>query len=106
MLAKEIVTFYHGEKKAEETQKNWENVFSKKEIPTEVETFSVKEGTSLVDVFLSHKIISSKSEFRRLVEEGAVTNMDTNEKVLTPNDIIKGGVYRIGKKRFCKIEIN
>jgi len=105
-LAKEVVTTFFGEKKATEAGEVWENTFSKKEIPTEVETLSVKEGTAIVDILLNNKIVSSKSEFRRLVEEGAVTNMDTNEKVITQNEIVKSGVYRIGKKRFCKIRIS
>lgn len=104
-LAKEIVSLFHSEKKATEAQENWENTFSKKEIPTEIESFMSKDGTQLVEVLLINKIIESKSEFRRLVESGAVTNMDLNEKVSTQNELAKGGVYRIGKKRFCKIEI-
>jgi len=104
-LAKEIVSIYHGDKKAKEAQENWENTFSKKETPTDIESVLVKEGEMLVDVFLNNKIISSKSEFRRLVAEGAVTNLDNNEKVLAQNEMAKKGVYRIGKKRFCKISL-
>jgi len=104
-LSREIVTIYHGEKKAKEAEEKWINVFSKKEIPTEIEEVVGKDGTLLVDILLNNKIVSSKSDFRRLVEENAITNLDTNEKVSTPTEIAKGGVYRIGKKRFCKISL-
>jgi tyrosyl-tRNA synthetase len=105
-LSREIVTMYHGEKKAKEAEENWINVFSKKETPTDIDEIIGKEGTLLVDIFLKNKIVSSKSDFRRLVEENAITNLDTNEKVSITTETAKDGVYRIGKKRFCKISIS
>jgi len=104
-LANEVVKMFYGEKKAKEARDNWEKTFSKKEIPTEIESILVKEGTSLVEVLISQKIISSKSEFRRLIGEGAITNMDKDQKVSSFEELAKNGVYKIGKKRFCKIEI-
>jgi tyrosyl-tRNA synthetase len=104
-LAKEIVSIFYNEKKAESAQENWENIFSRKEIPTDIPEIIVKEGTPLVDIFLENKIVSSKGDFRRLVTEGAITNLDIDEKISNPNDIVKTGVYRIGKKRFCKVVI-
>ena len=65
----------------------------------------VKEGTMLIDVFTQEEIVSSRGDFRRLVDEGAVTNLDTNEKINSHTAVACTGVYRIGKKRFCKIEI-
>lgn len=105
IVAKEIVKIVFGEKQAKEAQKNWENTFSKKEIPEDVEIFEIKENDLLVDIFLKNKIVSSKGEYRRLVDEKAITNLDTNEKISTTTEKIKEGTYRIGKKRFCKIEI-
>lgn len=104
-LAKELTKMYHGEKKAEEAEKNWENTFSKKEIPEDVEVFQVKQDTLLVDVFLNNKIVSSKTDFRRLIESGSITNLEINKKISSPHEKVETGTYRIGKKRFCKIEI-
>ncbi|MEI7689225.1 MAG: tyrosine--tRNA ligase [Candidatus Nomurabacteria bacterium] len=105
-LANEVVKMFHGDKKSKEAQGNWEKTFSKKEIPIEIESILVKEGTSLVDVLISQKIVSSKNEFRRLIGEGAITNMDEDQKVSTFEELAKSGVYKIGKKRFCKIKIS
>jgi tyrosyl-tRNA synthetase len=105
-LSYEIVKIYHGEKKAKEAQENWENTFSKKEIPNDVEEIVAGEQDLLVDVLLTKKLVSSKNDFRRLVEEGAITNLDINEKVSINTEKVKNGVYRIGKKRFCKIVIS
>ena len=102
-LAHEIVKIYHGGKKAEEAKKNWENVFSKKEIPDEVE--EIKGIGELGRVLLENKIVSSMSEWRRLVSEGAIKKLfdEKVEKIVDPKAISEKGVYKIGKRRFAKI---
>ncbi len=105
IMAYEIVKLIKGEKEAVKSQENWENIFSKKEIPDDVEEILVKKGLLLIDVLVENKIISSKTDFRRLVDSGAITNLDNNKKISKHNEIAEPGVYRIGKKRFCKIKI-
>lgn len=105
-LAKEIVKIYHGEKKAKEAQENWEKTFSKKEIPEDVLEIKTNNKELFSEVLLKIKLVSSKTEFRRLVDEGAITKLETNEKIKDYNAIVKSGTYRIGKKRFCKITFN
>ena len=103
-LAKEIVSFYHGEKKAKEAEDNFINTFSKGGVPENIPEIDLKEGAKLIDVLLSEKIISSKTEFRRLVSEGAITDMDKNEKVTDVDSRAIKTVYKIGKHRFLKIK--
>ena len=105
MLGIEIVTLYYNKNKALKAQENWENTFSKKEIPEDVPEIKVNVDDLLINILVENKIISSKNDFRRLVDEGAITNLDTDEKVSVYTEKIKNGVYRIGKKRFCKIEV-
>jgi len=104
-LSYEIVKIYHGEDKAKQAQENWENTFSKKEIPSDVPEIKANKEDLLVDILLNNELVSSKGDFRRLVDENAITNLDTDEKVSSPVEKVKDGVYRIGKKRFCKIII-
>ena len=104
-LAKQIVSIYHGEKKALEAQENWEKTFSKKEIPENVETILVKDSDLLIDVFTKNEIVKSKSIFRRLVNEGAITNLNTKEKVSSSDSLALEGVYRVGKKIFINIKL-
>jgi tyrosyl-tRNA synthetase len=103
-LAKEIVSFYHGEKKAEEAEENFKNTFAKGGIPEDILEVIVKDDTKLMDVLLSEKIISSKTEFRRLIGEGAITDMDKNEKIKDTEIKVLKTVYKIGKHRFIKIK--
>lgn len=106
LMAYEIVKTIKSEKEAEVAQEKWENTFSKKEIPEDVQEIKIKKDELLVDILLKSKIVTSKNDFRRLVDEGAITNLDTNEKVLSHTEKVQEGVYRIGKKRFCKIKIS
>ncbi len=58
-----------------------------------------------MDFLVSQKIVSSKSDFRRLIDSGSITKMETKEKIEDPFWIVADGVYRIGKKRFIKIVV-
>lgn len=89
-LAKEIVTLYHGEDLAHKAEEDFDKKFSKDEVPADILTVKAKEGEKLVDIFLQHGIVASKTEFNRLDKAGAI---EEKEK----------GVYRIGKHRFLKI---
>jgi tyrosyl-tRNA synthetase len=102
-LAREIVEMFHDKKKAMKAEENFTKTFQKSEIPSDVLVIHSTRDALLVDEFIKHKIVSSKTEFRRLVEEHAITNLDTNEKVSSHTILAVEGVYRIGKKRFCKI---
>ena len=104
-LAYEIVKMYHGEENAGEAQENFENTFSKGGAPEDVLEANVATGTPLADVLLAEKIVISKTEFRRLISEGAVTIMETNTKITDPETIVSSGVYKIGKRRFIKIKV-
>lgn len=105
MLAQEVITLYHNKSKAIKAQENWEAIFSKKETPEDVPEFIVNDGELLMDIFVKENIVSSKGDYRRLVEEGAITNLSTDTKVEDTKGVVSEGVYRIGKKRFCKIVI-
>lgn len=103
-LAFEIVKMYHGESSAKKAQETFENTFSKGGVPEDVLEVFASSDTLLVDTLLAEKIISSKTDFRRLIAEGAITNMDTGEKISDTEIVSTPGIYKIGKKRFIKIK--
>ncbi len=101
-LAREIVTLYHGKDAAVHAEQQFESVFKDKGVPDDVQEVSVKSGTSLIDVLVSEKIVSSKSEARRLIEQNAVKKDDT---VITRVDAkAEEGIYKVGKRKFLKIK--
>lgn len=107
-LASEIVRMYHTDKEAIAAEENWEKTFSAGEIPKDIKTVRVKLKIPLVEILMQEGVVASKSEFRRLVEEGAIKFRGTLEekKIVDPNSLAdESGALKIGKKRFLKIEI-
>ena len=104
ILANTIVTNLHGEELAEEAQKNWEATFSSGEIPKDVEhTYDFDTDKSLMDVVVGSGLVSSKTEYRRLLDAGAIEHMEDKRTIKDDTEKSQIGTYRIGKKRFIRI---
>lgn len=105
-LAREVVVIYYGEEAATGAEKDFTGTFSKGGMPKEIETIKVASGTKLSEVILSQGIVSSKTEWRRLIKEGAVSNAETGDKIDSPDEFVSLNIaLRIGKHRFIKIEV-
>lgn len=105
-LAREIVRQYHGDVAAQGAEHAWVKTFSEKEIPTDVTTVQVQKGSLLKDVLVEQACVPSKSEFTRLVAQGAIQNLTKNEKITEVNSAVQEtAVYKIGKKQFIKLEV-
>jgi len=103
-LARQIVSIYHGEEKSNNAEQMFINTFQKGEIPENILEIKLIEGETLVDVLLKSELVSSRGECRRLVEEGAITELNEDKKIEDMNLILEIGMqFRIGKKRFIKI---
>lgn len=105
-LGREIVSTYHGKERADVAQEEFIKTFKKGGIPDDIETTAVSKGEELSEVLVDQGIITSKSQFRRLVDEGAVTRMDTEEKI-TEYDyaVTESIIVKVGKRRFLKIDV-
>ncbi len=102
-LAYEIVKTYHNEEEAEKARENFIKLFQKKEIPEDIPEITAEEGEELRDVLIRNKIVSSKGEFRRLVNAGAV---DVDGKAISDARFpAPAGVVKVGKRRFVKIKL-
>jgi tyrosyl-tRNA synthetase len=100
-LAREIITLYHGKDAADSAEKEFENVFKDKGVPEDMPEAKVKKGALLLDILVKEGLISSKSEGRRLIEQGGVK---IDDKVVSDVETeAKEGIYRIGKRKFLKI---
>lgn len=102
-LAYEITKSIHGEKQALDARNAFVSAFQKGEVPENVETLTVASGAKLIEVLYVSGVVESASAFRRLVDAGAVTHMDSGKKVSDHYEKAQSGVYKIGKKRFVKI---
>jgi tyrosyl-tRNA synthetase len=105
-LSKEIVSIYHGVESAEKAEENFINTFSKKGIPSDVPTIKIPKGSKIMPAVLEAGLVESNTEWRRLVDEGAVSHADTGEVILSTNETVEVPlILKIGKRRFIKIEI-
>lgn len=100
-LAYHLVSFYHSEKDAEEAQNYFVNTFTKKEIPQEIEEFKPTDY-NLVSFLVESQLVASKSEARRVVEQGGVKINGEVLKDLKHNLSI-GDVIQKGKIGFIKV---
>lgn len=100
-LAREIVTLYHGEKKAREAEENFSRAFSRHEMPETAEHITVRKGAPLIEALALSGL--SKSEARRLIAMGAVERIG-GEKITDPHLSLAGETHlKVGKKRFLSI---
>jgi tyrosyl-tRNA synthetase len=105
-LAFEIVKIYHAEKAAEKAEEEFNEVFREKKLPEDMEEFiSPESKISIVDALILTKLAKSRSEARRLIEQGAVKINQKRVTDLERKIDLKAGqvVLQIGNRRFAKI---
>ena len=103
-LARRIVAIYHSDVLAKKAETNFDKIFIAKEVPDNIHEVKLDKDELLVDIIASNKLVSSKSEARRLIDQGAVKIDD--EKCLDRGKIINKGksiIIKVGKRRFLKI---
>jgi len=104
-LAEVIVSLYHDVRSAKVEKDNFFKAFSNKEMPSNTPEILVEKGTLISDVLVLSKIVSSKSEFKRLVQEGAVRDMKTDQVVEKFDETFSRDIdLRVGKHRFVRLK--
>ncbi|MGA9365668.1 MAG: tyrosine--tRNA ligase [Bacteroidota bacterium] len=106
-LARELVTLYHDEPSARRAEEEFDKIFVAKEIPEDVEDFTIHTGNgkiSIIELLTTTKMASSNSNARRLVQQGGVTIdgkkiSDVNFVLVLDREVI----LKVGKRRFLKI---
>lgn len=89
-LARQIVSELHSKEAADKAQEEFEKTFQKGEIAEDlIQEIHASPG-KITDQLVEAGIVSSKSEAKRLEDQGAIEE-------------IKPGLFRIGKKKFVKI---
>lgn len=105
-LAEALTRRYHGEKVAQKEKEKFLKIFSRKKNPEKMPAVKLDYGLSdPIEVLLKTGLVSSKSEARRLIGQGAV---DVDGRALAnPSEKIevkKGVVIKIGKRKFIRVQ--
>lgn len=108
-LARAIVASYYSEQTAGEAQKSFERVFSKKQLPDDMEVVTLAKSEApylLVKLLSGHGLVESNGQARRLIKQGAVRINaakidDIDYRIADPREYI----IKVGKRRFIKFVI-
>lgn len=104
-LAFTLVKTYWNEKKALTAQKDFVGTFQKKGTPKEIDSVFAGFGQPLVELALLAGKVSSRGEWRRLIEQGAIRNAESGGKIMDANPVFeKNIILKIGKKDFLEIK--
>lgn len=103
MLAERIVALYHGEEEGMRMREAFMRQFSEGQKPEEMGTLLLHEAVSIVDAVVMAGFAPSKSEARRLVEQGGVRVNDVvihdMNALIEPAD----AVLQVGKRNFARV---
>lgn len=112
VYAREIIKMYHGEEFISLAEKRYSTV-ANGGIPenieeVEIDKFLVENGILLTDLLVLTKIVSSKSEGRRMIEQNGISINGSKENDVTKQitiDVFENNalVIQKGKKQFKKI---
>ena len=111
ILAYELTKLVHGEEEAEKAKEASHALFSGQgddsNMPTAEVTDVSETGMGVMDMLVTSKLASSKSEARRLIQQGGLTidgeKIGSIDYVVTKESLANGIKVRKGKKVFVKV---
>lgn len=109
-LARNIVSRMHDEDAAEVAGETFRRVVQRKEIPTDIPILAVsmagKTELKIVDLLVEANLAKSKSEARRLIQQGGVTLNQT--RMEDPAGTVSAGEHliQVGKRRFTRVQLS
>ncbi len=103
-LAREIVSIFHGDEAAARAEAHFVAVFQQHELPPDMPDFALTQPTGLIDLIVAAGLAASKSEARRLIQQGGVRLdgqvVDNAGLVVTPKP---AQILQVGKRRFARL---
>lgn len=102
-LAGLLVTRFHNKEAADAALQNFEKVFSKKELPTDIPEFKPQDGALISAVIFAAGAAQSKNKARGLIDQGAVRLKGEKVTADGPLAFESGDVLQVGKRHFFKL---
>ena len=108
VLAEKIVLEYHSSELSKMARNNFENKFSKKDFPSDLDEIEIRiEGKKFLDIIeQASGMAFSRSELKRLIKDGAVeiNGQKFNSLEITPT-FESPWEIQLGKRNFYKVKI-
>ena len=105
LLGRSLVELYYNRDLALQAEQHFDQVIVNKDNPDDMSEFSLKKDMKIIEVLHSSDLVSSKSEARRLLNQGAIRI--EGEKVSDMDMILSNGteyIIKVGKRRFLKVK--
>jgi tyrosyl-tRNA synthetase len=105
-LAAEIVRIYHGQTASQKATQEFERIFSKGQLPKKMAEYRVgARQVTLIGALVKTKLVSSRSDARRLIEQGGVR---LNQVRVKDQSLIikldKPKILQVGKRRVIRLK--
>ncbi len=105
-LARTIVAMYHSQQAATEAERSFDRIFIDKQAPEEMDEYelSINRHITIIDLMIDAKLVSSKGEARRLMQQGGVTiNGIKYSDPFSSFPPESECVLKVGKRKFLKV---
>jgi len=107
-LAKRLVADFHDSKAAEAAEQEFDRVFRSGGAPDDIPVTKHTGAQDIVSVIIAAELVTSKSEGRRMIQQGAVS---VDGSKLSDSSTLLGKreepyVVKVGKRRFAKVRID
>lgn len=110
-LAFVVTEFYHTKADALSAEKHFESTVQRKQVPTDIPEIRLKDQSlSILDILVLADPDQSKSQLRRLIQQGGVEVIMKNRDKVKPTSqydkfaALNIDVIKIGKRKFVKIK--
>ncbi|MCY9383936.1 tyrosine--tRNA ligase [Bacillus inaquosorum] len=107
LLAKTIVRMYHGAEAAEAAEHSFKTVFQENSLPEDIPAvkWEGEKVPAVVDLLVTLKLLSSKSEARRMIQNGGVRiNGEKITDIHADAEIKENMIIQVGKRKFLKLQ--
>ncbi len=102
-----IVSKYHSEEAGKAAFAEFERIFKNKDIPDNIDELALEAedgAMGLLDILAKSKLIPSKKEAKRMVEQGAVSiDGEKSEDPFASIDLKEQRLFKVGKRKFLYI---
>lgn len=108
-LAAKFVEMYHGKEEAEAARTHFKTVFQQRALPTDIpeRKWDGNETIWIVDLLVELGMLPSKSEARRMIQNGGVRiNGEKVEDVQLQVEMKEDFIIQVGKRKFLKILVS
>ena len=113
-FAHDMVTMLHSAEAADEAQREFERVVNEGELPSDIHDLHIpadsyrENGVGVVDLLAASDLVESKSDARRLVQQGGIRingEVFRDPRGTATEDQLQGAVIKIGKRGYVIVHV-